>query len=183
MAGRSAPAASGLGDDATLGRARRFVVAHYDDHDGVTCPCCGQLCKRYRRAVTSTMARSLIMIYRSFNRDPPESPWFSNGWMHVPTFFHANPDASRGMRGGDIVKPTYWGLLRAFVATREDGSGRNGFYKMTSTGRGFVTRDTEIRRHAVVYDGRVVGFEGGYVDIVDCLKHRFDYASLMAGDA
>jgi hypothetical protein len=38
-----------------------------------------------------------------------------------------------------------------------------------------------VQKYALVYDGRVLGFEGPEIGIIDALKTRFRYDELMLG--
>lgn len=130
----------------------------------VTCPCCTQLAKIYRRSIHARMARDLIRLYRA-------DPGF--GWLHFPTVL--------GVNGGDTAKLAYWSLIEADDAVRADGSRRTGWWRLTERGEAFVCGRLDLPKYAKVYDGRVIGFEETpMVFIRDCLGSKFDYTELMA---
>ena len=150
-----------LGPRATLAEAKEWLRERIDA--GERCPCCTQFTKVYKRSVTSTMARKLILIYRHYG----------TGWFHMPT---ALADIGIASRDESFLK--MFGLIEEAVDRRDDG-GRPGWWRVTDEGVGFVLRRTRIPKHAMVFDGRVLTFTGGFVGIEESLKRKFDYHELM----
>ena len=147
-----------------LAEVREWVEENADD--GVTCPCCGQFAKRYRRKIHSTMARDLIKLSRRV------------GWGR---YVRVNAELSGGGRPphlGDFAKLAYWGLIEEHPAQRGDG-GRAGWWKITEDGDRFVSHDLRVPKYAVVYNGAVVSHDGEMVNISDALGDKFDYWELM----
>ncbi len=150
----------------TLAEARAAVEIGRETQDGVTCPCCGQFAKVYRRKLNRTMAQALILIYRHARG--------SDEWIHIPTLL------VRSTLLGDAAKLAYWGLLEPQVAERDDGSRRVGFYRMTDRGRRFVLGQETIARHVITYNQQVLGFSDEHTTIRQALGDRFNYDELMA---
>src|SRR5947209_7322775 len=98
----------------TLGKARDELRQLVEE--GYRCPCCTQFAKVYRRPIHATMARELIALYRTAGTD----------WC--------DPPQSAALRGGDLAKCRYWGLIEAQEGEREDGSDRIGIWRMTDLG-------------------------------------------------
>lgn len=131
--------------------------------DGAECPVCTQRAQLYRRKVTSTMARSLIEMYRAAGLD----------YAHLPTVISS--------QRADEGKLAYWGLMEEEKVRRPDG-GRAGYWRVTPRGEMFLKLQLNIPKYAEVYDGRVLGFDTTeLVSIKDALGTRFDYSDLMAG--
>lgn len=129
---------------------------------GAHCPLCGQHAKMYRRKINSGMARSLIHIYRIAG----------NGWVHVSAI---------GARSREEGKLAYWGLLEEQKATGLHG-GRAGYWRLTDKGIAFVRGNLKVEKYALIYDGRVYGFDGTeMISIKDALGTKFDYQDLMNG--
>jgi hypothetical protein len=145
-------------DGMTLGEARGMLEDALGD--GVHCALCGQYARLYRRRINAGMAYSLILIYQRGAR-----------WVHVPTEI--------GARSREEGKLAYWGFLEEETTARPDG-GRAGWWRITDTGAGFVRGEVKAREYALVYDGKCLGFDGGWVTIQDAIRDRFDYAALMA---
>lgn len=134
--------------------------------DAVTCPCCTQLAKIYKRQIYARMAVALIRIYRHGGDE--------NGWLHVPSLLR-----ERGF--ADTTKLSYWGLIEPMPnVERDDGSTRTGWWRITGTGRAFVRRQTTMPKYAHVYDGRVLRHDGAPMTIDDALGKGFDYDELMS---
>jgi hypothetical protein len=124
------------------------------------CPTCDQFAKVYRRQINSGMARSLILMYR-------QGP----GFIHIPTAI--------GARSREEGKLAYWGLAEEEHVVREDG-GRAGWWRITQKGTQFVLGLISVDKYALVYNGRVLDFDGPAWTIRDALGTRFNYAELMA---
>ena len=100
------------------------------------------------------------------------------GFVRVEEFLrvHGYP------RSGDFPYLVHWGLLEKMQGKREDGSSRNGFYKLTDKGRQFVLREITVPQTLITFNGKCEGFEGKEVDITDGLGKHFRYDELMKGD-
>ena len=142
-----------------------FKPKNNNADDGYPCPCCHRLIKRYRRSLNSNMALTLIHLYKSGIKD----------WVHVEKFLAEN----NRPRSGDFHKLVLWGLLDKMVQDREDGSPRNGYYKLNGKAIMFVENKLSVPRIAVILNGNFEGFEGANVTIKDCLGYKFNYQDLM----
>lgn len=147
---------------ATLGEAQDWLRDHVNK--GTDCPCCTQFAKVYRRKLNSDMARSLIAMYRA--------------GAHV----HWVDIKEIDVRGGDYGKLVYWGLTEEERGTRDDGSGRTGWWQITSKGQRFVENNLTVAKYALVYNGRLqrLDYSDGMTSIVDALGDHFNYRELMA---
>lgn len=134
--------------------------------EGVTCPCCGQFAKVYRRKIHSTMARNLIDAYFKFGTGQQFRP--------IDEFGKDSPD---------FIKLQYWGILLEVDpdAVRDDGSNRTGWWMLSSRAAGFVRGITTVTEYALIYNGEQIDTAGDPVSIRDCLGKRFDYDELMDG--
>jgi hypothetical protein len=141
-----------------LGVVTRWLKAQLDD--GVTCPCCGQLAKVYKRQINGQMARVLIMMHKA-------SP--DGGEVHLPTLY----------RGADTAKLAYWELIKEREEPRPDG-GRAGWWCVTDKGRAFINGRIAVPQYARVYNGQLLNLTGPPVDIRTALGKNFDYSELMA---
>lgn len=149
-------------DNMTVGAARDKLRALAME-DGHKCPVCTQFTKVYKRSITTTMARDLILMRRIAG---------DGAWFHMPTLV--------GHEGGDVTKLRYWGLIEMEEGHhREDGSPRHGHWRITLKGIQFVDRETHVAKYAHVFDGRCLKLSGGPVMIGACLGKRFDYNELM----
>jgi hypothetical protein len=155
----------------SLDAARNWVMEERW-RDGVTCPCCDQLAKVYRRPLNYGMAHCLFLMYDYFNQ-----PGHERCWLHLPSYLNG-----RGVvaRGGDPTKTRYWGLIVGSGDVREDDSPRVGHWRITEKGVAFVEQRITVPSHALVYNDQCLGFSEEQVLISKCLGKRFDYAKLMA---
>lgn len=133
------------------------------DDPGEKCPCCTQLAKVYHRHITSSMARTLIAMWRAAGTD----------WCNVPNLINR--------KGADEAKLRYWGLVEPQPGERGDGSTRTGWWRVTDKGRDYVHGKVLVPYTAHVYDSRCLGLHGDDKSIHDALGHRFNYRELMAG--
>jgi hypothetical protein len=144
----------------SLEAARAWLRENIDE--GVSCPCCGQLAKIYRRKLNSAMARRLIRFYRAAGAR----------WFHSPSLARVD---------GDTGKLALWGLVEEEKTKRPDG-GRSGFWRVTEGGEDWTLRRSSVAKYALVYDGRLLGYDGSQVTIIDALGTKFNYDELMRGE-
>lgn len=149
-------------DDPTMTLAQARALLREQVEDGATCPCCTQYAKVYRRKITSLIARTLIAMHNAAGDD----------WVHVPSLV--------GHQGGDGAKARYWGLTEEAEGTRDDGSHRVGWWRLTPLGTAFVLGQARVPKYVRTYDGRLLSVvDGERIDIFDALGNRFDYRELM----
>lgn len=140
----------------TLAQARKWLGDRLDK--GETCPCCDQFAKIYKRAITKNMANILTVLP---TRDAEGEPvWFKGS--------EAVKDNS-----GDLAKLRYWGLIEEEKERRPDG-GRSGWWRVTPLGRKFLMGKVTVSKYAVLYNGKLIDFEGAQVNIRELLPFRFD---------
>ena len=155
----------------TLADAAAWVMEQHKK--GAVCPCCGQLAKRYKRKLNSSMAYALLLISRYFRTH--------SEWLHVPEYLEQVCTAGPTKRGGDWAKLVHWGLIVAKDdETRADGSRRIGFYKMTPKGMDFVQGRIRVPRYAYLYAQKCIAMSPEDTSISEALGDRFDYGELMS---
>ncbi len=113
------------------------------------------------------MAHTLILLYKSGKRD----------WLHIENWLIENGHR----RSGDYHKLVLWGLLDKLVEDREDGSSRNGYYRLNGKSIMFCEGKLRVKETALILNGKFEGFEGKEVDIIECLGVKFNYQQLMNG--
>ena len=132
--------------------------------EGVTCRCCGQFCKLYRRKLNSNMAAFLCRLVVRFDGETP---------IH-----HSEIRDSK--QGRDYPHLAAWGLM--FDSPSPDGKKRrSGWWTPTSKGIDFAHRRIRVPQYALVFDGKVEGYGGEDIGVVDALGDRFDYREMMGG--
>lgn len=146
-------------DTMPLGEARD-LLRELATEKGAKCPCCRQLAKVYRRPIHSTIARSLIKMWRAAGTD----------WQHIPTTI--------GGQSREEGKLRYWGLVEEQRQPRTDG-GRSGWWRVTEKGEAWVRGHATVPKYAHIYDGRCLKLDGPEVTIEDALGEKFSYAELM----
>lgn len=133
--------------------------------EGYRCKCCGSFIKRYRRKLLSNMALVLIYLYKAGIRD----------WVHVEKWLVDNGH----QRSGDFHKLVFWGLIDRLMEDREDGSSRNGYYRLNGKSIMFVEGKLKVKQTALILNGKFEGFEGKEITIQDALGEKFNYNQLM----
>lgn len=139
-----------------------------DADKGYICPCCGSFCKRYYRKMNANMCIVMIAL---FNKK-------KFGFVKIEEFMRVGGFK----RSGDFPYLVHWGFLEKMEGKREDGSSKNGFYKLTEKGRQFVLCQITAPQTLIWFNGKCEGFEGRDVNIKEALGKQFDYAELMKGD-
>jgi hypothetical protein len=161
-------------DDALLREAVEWMRQH--QADGATCPCCGQFAKTYRRKLSSTMAYALVLMEQYFCRT-------GEAWLHVPSYLTKVVSDQHGamLRGGDWAKLSYWGLIEERGDQRADGAKHAGWWRVTPGGRRFIHGQLRLPKHALVYNGRLLGLDDAETtSIEEALGDRFDYTELVS---
>jgi hypothetical protein len=139
-----------------------------DADKGYKCSCCGQYVKRYFRKFNSNMALALIILYR--NKD--------KGFIHLE-----NTMKELGYkRCGDASYLRHYRLIEKKEGNRDDGSPRNGMYKITGIGIMFVEGKSKVQGTFIISNNKHEGFEGDKITIQDALGKKFDYTELMKAD-
>lgn len=146
----------------TIQAGKDWLLARVRKPGGATCPLCDQHAQMYRRKINAGMAHSLIRMYRINGTD----------WVHVPT--------SIGARSREEGKLAYWRLVEEQVGKGLHG-GRAGYWRVTAFGEKFLRAQEKVPTYALVYNGRVMGYEGAMISIKDALGTKFNYNDLMAG--
>lgn len=174
-----------MNDDKTIAEVKEWLAEHFDE--GVSCPCCDQLVKRYKRKLNSSMAYVLILMYR-WDREYTRNGRPSD-YLHVPSFLATtggiNPHRAAAIRG-DWAKLRHWGLIEEKPGQqREDGSGRAGFYKITAKGCNFARGFDRVPAHIYLYNQEVQATPDDekipMVTIQEALAEKFNYLELMEG--
>lgn len=132
--------------------------------NGCECPTCGQYVKIYKRVMTTTMCRQLILAYNTFG---------------VGKTFHVR-HLVIGTGIGDFPKFEYWGLIEP-VTTEDDGKEKrtSGQWKLTPSAGAFIKNEIKMPKYAIVYNRKCLGLESPQISIVDALGHNFNYSELM----
>ncbi len=145
--------------------ARQKLQARLDE--GVTCPCCKQYAKRYKRKLNSSMAAALCWMW-AHARD---------AWIEVPL---AAP--SWVLKAREYPKLAWWGLIEEKPRQQGSKARTSGVWRVTPLGADFVRGCSDVPRYAFVYNGEVQDFTETTTDIRHALGDRFDYAELMGFD-
>lgn len=157
----------------TIEEAKEYLKQHIKQ--GVACPVCTQYVKQYTRPLNSSMAYVLVLVYNYFKMKPHDD------WLHVENYLNElnTPAPVRG----DFPKLKYWNLIEDKKSIREDGSNRNGYYKITEDGKLFVESVTKIYSHAIIFNGKCYGFQGKHIDIREALNNKFSYEEIIHNEA
>ena len=147
----------------TLREAKAEVRSKLDE--GVTCPCCDQYARAYKRKLNSGMARSLCWLVRVYQSSP--------GWVDVP-----KTAPRHVIKSNEIGKLVHWGLVEQKVNT--DTSKRcSGVWRPTKRGVDFVMGTIRAPRRVRLYNNIPLAWEKKYITIYEALGDHFDYAELM----
>lgn len=149
-----------LPNSTPLGQAKTWLRSRLEK--GERCPLCTQHAKIYKRKINSTMARTLITLWRTADFDFAHGP-------SLPGDTH------------EISQLVWWGLVEEESRVRPDG-GRAGWWRITSRGARFVKGLITVPKYAEIYDSRLLKLDPTtMVTIKDALGSRFNYSELMSG--
>lgn len=144
----------------TIFEGKKHLRDHYEQ--GVECPCCGQFVKLYKRPIHVTMALALINLYK-----------LGDGYHHMLTITQ-----DLGLTGsGDFAKLRFWGFIDE--QPNETDKRTSGFWAITDKGKLFARNLLKVPSSVLLYNNTFQGFEGDHISIVDALKNKFDYQTLI----
>jgi len=153
----------------TLREAKQFLRENYKK--GVVCPCCNQFVKLYKRKLNTSMARTLILLYRKSKSNPDVE------------YFHIYNDLlgiDFGIGGSELSKLKYWGMIDELEKDSNDTKTRtSGFWKITEKGKKFVKKELKVPKYILLYNNQLRGFEGNEINITEALGDKFNYIELM----
>jgi hypothetical protein len=112
------------------------------------------------------MAQVLILIYKSGKLD----------FLHVEDMLKY---LNKGDLRADFHKLRYWGLLKKKYENREDGSARNGFYRISPSGIMFVEGKIKVKEAVLIQNNEFKGYTGEDISIHEALGNKFSYSELM----
>lgn len=133
------------------------------------CPCCGRYAKVYRRKIHRNMVRQALTLYR-----------LGGAWNYIHTDELARATEKGSTRDSGFTSLAYWGLIEPKL--HDGGEKRtSGFWRLTERGVDFLRGRVRLPKYALVYDNRVLGFEGDMTDAKDAYGAMFNFEELMQG--
>jgi hypothetical protein len=145
----------------TISEAKEFLRAGYDK--GVTCPCCGQLAKLYKRKINSGMALFLIGLYR-LNQKNPGAEFSNKSVMSEMNINTSSLDYS-------VLK--HFNVVQGSVANKGDWS-------ITPFGIAFVEGSATLPEKVLIYNNKKQGYDGDRVTIQQALTSKFNLTELLS---
>lgn len=128
------------------------------------CPCCGRYAQLYKRRLHTSICLQLVKLYKLGGADQ---------------YVHASKLIPRGVTGtGDFTKAKYWSLIEEFSDPANTGKS-SGLWALTSVGVEFVRNEIGVAEWALVYDDKVLRYEGNPITISEAVKNKFNYEELM----
>ena len=149
------------------------MAARYEK-DGMSCPCCEQFAKVYKRSITLTEVKILAKIYDVVLGKRTVAP--TEQWVKI------GADGDLRTQGGDFAKLRFWSLIEEREGERPDGSKRAGYWRITELGIQFLLGTTRVPRYVWIYNNQVVappdGVANKNITVYDVAK-SFDFQSIM----
>jgi hypothetical protein len=155
----------------TIREARAFLKAHW--WDGLSCPCCKQFVKLYKRQIYASLAKGLITLYK-INHD-------GKTWVHVPSEFNKR---SMSDSMGDFAKAKAWGLVDEKANEDDPEKTNSGYWRINQKGIDYIFNKITIPKYIVFYNQKAylkmkVPGKNPEVNIIDALGKKFSYIDLM----
>lgn len=153
--------------NSTIEEARNFLKKNIDK--GVTCPCCSQFAKVYKRRINVVMSRMLIRLYQMNYANQYE-------YHHVKEIVSGISDTGTN----DFSKLLYWGLIEEKEKDSTNSKTRtSGYWRISKKGIDFVENKIKMPSFCFVYNGMPRQFSEEQVDIEQTLGNKFNYKNLM----
>lgn len=153
----------------TLEEAKAFLRKNF--LTGVDCPCCRQFVKLYKRKLHSSMAVTLIRIFKYYQEGSADG---SLTEIHVKEYLRRN----KFKNAHDWMLLRYWKLIEPIKQEKET-TNRNGYWRITELGRSFVLGSVKVPASVFIYNSRLYGSDEKLTDIKQALGNAFDYNELM----
>jgi hypothetical protein len=147
----------------TLSEAVNWV--NENKMEGVICPCCGQIAKVYKRKLHTSMALTLINLYKKNE---------NNDWVDVKDFLRIN----KLKNSHDWTLLRYWGIIEE-KQKGEEKTKTSGLWRITEKGKLFVENRLEVPRHIYIFDTKLLGNSEQVTTIIDALGDKFNYNELF----
>ena len=145
----------------TLAEAQAYVNKH--KYDGVTCPCCSQLYKVWRKKPISTAVAALCrLVSLQQQRD---------------TFYHLD-DFNVVTKDRNFNQLINWNLMQP-MQSEERTKRSSGFWKATEKGVQFVQDKIQIPKYVFTLDNKVIGYSDQQINIYQALSNKFAYQELF----
>lgn len=130
------------------------------------CPVCGQKAKEYTRTIDSSLAWSLIALYRANKKDPEKQ------------YHHVN-ELIKTFSSSGMAKLRFWGLVEP-KPNKDKKKKESGLYKITNLGIDFAEQKCTVQKYATTYNNEFKGLSGDQINIIDALGTKFNYQQLMS---
>jgi hypothetical protein len=153
----------------TLEEAKNFLRGNYKK--GCTCPACGQFVKLYKRKLNTSMAYTLLRLFRK-SQSNQELEFF-----HITDILGVAKDVGTG---SELSKLKYWEMVDELEKDPSNTTSRtSGFWKITKKGEKFVKNELTVPEYILLYNSELRGFEGNQINIIRALGNKFNYVELM----
>lgn len=152
--------------DGTLRYSQQRLMEGLEE--GVNCACCGQFAKIYKRSLSKSAARCLLVLYVEAGE----------GWAHLPTVL-SEKAPELATTGGYAALAGHWGLMEESDRVRDDG-GRAGWWRVTASGVRFLSGEISIPKYVRLYNGRVLDHTGDAITMAMALGEPFDLRNVMS---
>lgn len=147
-----------------------------DGTTGLSCPCCAQHTKIYKRRIHAAVASFLIRFYRLSLEKGNWQHQVHWPWIHVQREIH---EKTEGYVALDYYLLEKFDFIEPKPNDDDPKKRDSGFWRMTEKGRRFALRQTRAPRHVYIFDNKRIRFSDESVDINDCLGDAYDYEELM----
>lgn len=146
----------------TIEEAKEHLRANWEK--GVQCPCCGQLVRRWKHSLNTSLARTLIEMHKIRVKENRE-------FVHIMREIHLTT-----MYG--IL--AYWKLIepREHFIT-DDHKKASGEWRLTEKGTDFVQMGVLLPKYVYIFNDKIDGFSEEQTNIKGCLGKKFNYEELI----
>lgn len=137
-----------------------------------SCPCCLRMSRIWKYRLHSTLAVMLINLSlraAELHSDPCE-------FVHIEAF----KPATRTGNDFSIVK--HWGLAESKPADGEEDKVSSGMWRLTDKGFLFTRNKMKIKKYALVFGDKFMGFEGDEISIKESIGKKFSYEALLSNE-
>lgn len=168
--------ATAVSSEKTLAQAHAEVMIAIHTKPGIVCPACTKLAKVYRRSISASVVSYLQKMIQTHALTGEE-------WLYITGKKKEAgvPGYIKAPAGGDYAKLRWWNLIEQMDMKRDDGSPRNGRWKVTAEGLRFARGEIRVPRYIWEYNNKPIEEQpdSKLVFIHEIKGVEFDFQSIL----
>ncbi len=128
---------------------------------GCICACCGRKARISKSSLNASKMTALLALYRIAKEKG------INAYYHIDEISNEIGDVPQCLKGGEWSKLRHFGFIEQAIGSHENGSKRNGYYRLLKKGILFLKGEITAPKSVYLYNKTIKGFSKENIDIED----------------